>query len=127
MYTRLTNYLERKCIFYNNQFGFRSQHSTELAILTITDKIQNAIENNNYSCDIFLDFSKAFDTVHHGILINKLGKYGIRGIAEDWFASYLAGRQHYVSVNNIMSSFHEVNCGIPPRIRSGSPFIYSVY
>ena len=113
MYTRLINFLEQKCILYDKQFGFRSHHSTEHAILTITDKIQNAIENRNYSCGIFLDFSKAFDTVHHGILINKLEKYGIRGVAKDWFVSYLTDRQHYVSVNNIMSNFHKVNCGIP--------------
>ena len=100
MYTRLINFLEQKCTLYNKQFGFRSQYSTEHAILTITDTIQNAIENRNYSCGIFLDFSKAFDTVHHGILINKLEKYGIRGVAKDWFVSYLTDRQHYVSVNN---------------------------
>ncbi len=99
MYVRLIAYLQKKNVLYDKQFGFRSQNSTEHAILTITDKIQKAIENRNYSCGIFLDFSKAFDTVHHGILINKLEKYGIRGIANDWFSSYLTGRKHFVSLN----------------------------
>ncbi len=75
MYNRLIAYLQKRNVLYDKQFGFHSQNSTEHAILTITDKIQKAIENRNYSCGIFLDFSKAFDTVHHGILINKLEKY----------------------------------------------------
>ncbi len=101
IYNRLIAYLQKKKVLYDKQFGFRSHISTEHAILTITDKIQKAIENRNYSCGISLDFSKAFDTVHHGILINKLEKYGIRGIANDSFASYLTGRKHFVSLNNI--------------------------
>ena len=126
MYTRLFNFLEQKCILYNKQFGFRSQHSTEQAILTITDKIQNAIENRNYSSGIFLDFSKAIDTVHHGILINKLEKYGIWGVAKDLFVSYLTDRQHYVSVNNIMSNFHKVNCGIPKDLFWAPSYLFYI-
>jgi hypothetical protein len=60
------------------------------ATLLIIDKIHNAIEKKQYSCGIFLDFSKAFDTVNHEILSRKLEYYGIRGIAKDWFCSYLA-------------------------------------
>ena len=66
-------------MFFNKQFGFRSGHSIDHALLCIIDKIQKAIENHNYSCGIFLDFSKAFATVNHEIL--KLAHYGIRGIS----------------------------------------------
>ena len=59
-------------IFYTKQFGFRSKHSTDHEILCIIDRIQKAIDNRSFSCGIFLDFSKAFDTVNHEILINKL-------------------------------------------------------
>jgi len=83
MYNRLIKYLVHSNIFYNKQFGFRTRHSTDHAILCIIDKMQRAIENRNISCGIFLDFSKAFDTVNHNILIKKLEHYGIRGIAKE--------------------------------------------
>jgi hypothetical protein len=60
-----------------------------------------------------IETTHAFDTVHHGILVNMLEKYGIRGIAKHWLVSYFTDRQHYVSVNNIISNFHDVNCGVP--------------
>jgi retron-type reverse transcriptase len=85
----MLNYLEQKHILYEKQFGFCAKHSTNQAILNIVDNIQRAIENKEYSCGIFLDFAKAFDTVNHGILLKKLEMYGIRGVANDWFQSYL--------------------------------------
>ena len=89
MYNGLISFLEKEDIIYNKKFGFRAQHSTDHAILSIIDKIQTAIDDRDYSCGIILDFSKAFDTVNHNILIKKLEKLGIRGIAKDWFYSYL--------------------------------------
>jgi hypothetical protein len=68
MYKRLVTFLENNSVFFNDQFDFRSNRSTVHATLLITDKIQNAIEKKQYSCGIFLDFSKAFDTVNHDIL-----------------------------------------------------------
>ena len=83
------------------------------AILSIIDKIQLAVEKRSYPCGIFLDFSKAFDTANHNILVKKLEQYGIRGIAKEWFASYLSNRQQFVSLNNIKSDLHPLSCGIP--------------
>ena len=80
MFKRIKLYLEKYNILIDNQFGFRSNHTTTQAILMITDKIQRAIENKMISCGIYLDLSKAFDTVDHSILLNKLHHYGIRGI-----------------------------------------------
>ena len=112
MYNRLIKFLEKNNVLFENQFGFRAKHSTDHAVLCIIDKIQKAIEGRNYSCGIFLDFSKAFDTVNHQILIKKLEYYGIRGIAKDWFVSYLSERQQVVTVNNATSAKCSVNCGI---------------
>jgi hypothetical protein len=93
MYGRLMKYVEKMNIISENQFGFRSGYSTVQAVMLITDKIQKAVENKQYSCGIFLDLNKAFNTVNHDILITKLEHYGIRGIAKDWFKSYLSNRK----------------------------------
>ena len=74
MYNRIVNYFKNRSILYEKQFGFRAKHSTNHAILSIVDNIQRAIENKEFSCGVFLDFSKAFDTVNHSILIKKTGK-----------------------------------------------------
>jgi len=113
MYNRLINFIQKKNILYDKQFGFRAHYSTDHAILSTIDKIQLAVEERSYSCGIFLDFSEAFDTVNHNILVKKLEQYGIRGIAKEWFASYLSNRQQFVSLNNIKSDLHPVSCGIP--------------
>ena len=98
MYKRLISYIEKKDILSKAQFGFRAKHSTSQAVSLITDKIQKAIEEGLFSCGIFLDLSKAFDTVNHKILISKLEHYGLRGIVKNWFVSYLEYRRQFVSI-----------------------------
>jgi retron-type reverse transcriptase len=100
MYKRLIYFLENNKLLFHGQFGFRSNHSTNHALLLITDKIQRAIENKEYACGIFLDLKKAFDTVDHKILLKKMEYYGVRGIANQWFSSYLINRKQFVSVGN---------------------------
>ena len=88
MYRRLYCFLEQHDCLYTQQFGFCNSHSTNQALINITEKIRKALDNSNFSCGIFLDLQKAFDTVNHEILIWKLEYYGVRGTPPDLFKSY---------------------------------------
>ena len=96
IYNRLLDYLNKHEILSDNQFGFRKHHSTEYALTLLYDKISSAIDNNELTVGIFIDLSKAFDTVNHQILLDKLSHYGIRGVAFNWFVSYLSNRHQFV-------------------------------
>ena len=126
MYKRLLDFLEKKKVLFKKQYGFRENHSTDHAILSIIHNIQLAIDKRDFSCGIFLDFSKAFDTVNHKILINKLEHYGIRGLAKDWFISYLDNRQQTVTINNNTSSSISNFCGVSQGSVLG-PLLFLIY
>ena len=113
MYNRLLRFLNvSKRILSDNQYGFHKHHSTAYALACLYDKISSAIENKEYTVGIFIDLSKAFDTVDHHILISKLEHYGVRGTALRWFESYLSGRQQYVEFNDICSESCQIKCGV---------------
>ena len=109
----IKDFITKHNLLYEKKLDFRSNHSTLHAVLSIIDKIQNAIEDGNYSCGIFLDLSKAFDTVNHQILLQKLEYYGIRGMANDWFKSYLDNRKQFVSMGGVKSDMLGITCGVP--------------
>ena len=96
MYNRLYKYLKENNILYKKQFGFQKNHSTEHAIMQLVDQINNSFENNQYTPGVFIDLSKAFDTVDHEILIAKLENYGIKGNNLNWFKSYLENRKQFI-------------------------------
>ena len=89
MYNRLYSYLTENNISFNKQFGFRADHSTEHALLELVDQICNTFNEKNYFLGIFNDLSKAFDSMDHKTLIQKLEHYGINGKSLSWFKSYL--------------------------------------
>ena len=126
VYNQLDSFLEKYNIMYNYQFGFRKKHSTEQAILELTDKLKSAIDNKQLTCGLFLDFSKAFDTVNHKILLEKLQKYGIRGVPLQWFTSYLTNRQQYVRINTTDSEMLRMTCGVPQGSTLG-PLLFLLY
>ena len=88
-------------MFYKSQFGFRENYLTELAVAQVCNEIIENLENNDITCSIFLDLAKAFDTVDHKILLDKLHKYGIRGEPHKLLANYLNNRQQCTIINKI--------------------------
>ena len=97
-----------------------------LAISEISDTLRKAIDKNLYTCGVFLDFSKAFDTVDHKILLGKLNAYGIRGVALHWFENYLTNRKQYVELGGIKSTMQIVQCGIPQGSTLG-PLLFLIH
>ena len=113
LYSRLIKYIDKSNILYKYQFGFRKKHSTEHALIELVDQIRSNIGGNKMTCGIFIDLSKAFDTVNHQILIDKLEHYGIRGKALEIFKSYLSNRKQYVQLENSKSQLRPISCGVP--------------
>ena len=96
MYNRLIEFIERFEILYCYQFGFRKNNSTNFALIHLTNKIATAIDQNKITAGVFVDLSKAFDTLNHQILFSKLERYGIRGVALQWIKSYFENREQFV-------------------------------
>ena len=113
MYKRLLNYFNNICVLGSHQYGFRKNLSTNFALIDLKDRITTAIDNKEFVAGVFLDLSKAFDTINHDLLLQKLEYYGIRGIALDWFKSYITKRYQCVNYNNELSDKKEITCGVP--------------
>ena len=84
-----------------------------MALIAIIDKITESLERGDYALGNFLDFSKAFDTVDHNILLIKLHNYGKRGIAPDWFNNYIKNREQFVTYNSVTSNKLRITRGVP--------------
>ena len=126
MYNRINNFLAEYNILSNKQYGFRGNYSTYMAMIDLVDKISSNIDQKNHNIGIFLDLSKAFDTIDHNILLKKLQCYGIRGIACEWFKSYLSDRAQYVLYNNTESEYMKITCGVPQGSILG-PLLFIIY
>ena len=126
MYKRLISFLSMNEVLVDNQFGFRKGFSTSDAIVQFLDSIYNDLNSNCSSIAVFLDFTKAFETVNHGILLRKLNHYGVRGVANAWFKSYLYNRSQYVSLNGVTSSIQLTNISVPQGSVLG-PLLFILY
>ncbi len=126
MYNRVYQFLDEKKCFYKLQFGFRNKHSTAHALISITEQIRTALDSGNFACGIFIDFQKAFDTVNHSILIEKLAHYGIRGVGNNWFRSYLTDRSQFVSIQGFDSDLLPMHHGVPQGSVLG-PLLFLIY
>ena len=112
VYNQLYNFLIKYNIIIPCQYGFRKLHSTDLAILDLYDKVSNALSNNQYVVGIFIDLTKAFDSLDHSILLHKLERYGVRGTPLAWFRDYLSNRQQYTEHNSHSSGVLNLQCGL---------------
>ena len=125
-HSRLYQFFEENNMFYDLQFGFRKKHSTDHALLSITENIKSKIDNRNLTCGIFIDLEKAFDTVNHRILLKKLEYYGIKGTANHWLCDYLTGRKQRVKIDNTFSDYQGITCGVPQGSILG-PLLFLIY
>ena len=93
IYVRVFKYLTKYNLIFTKQFGFRSKFSTIHALISITERIKQLMDSGHYVCGIFIDLEKAFDTVNHQILCEKLNYYGLRGNINNLIQSYLSNRR----------------------------------
>ena len=126
IHLRLNLFLETRNCYYPFQFGFRLNFSTNNALMSIVENIQTQLDDGKYSAGVFVDLKKAFDTVDHNILLKKLDYYGVRGIANEWFASYLKNRKQFVSIGGHISSTQVIQTGVPQGSVLG-PLLFLLY
>ena len=126
MYKRLIGFLEKHNVLFSHQFGFQKNKSTSQAILDLCNQLTNSVDKKEVSCCIFLDLAKAFDTVDHKILLDKLSHYGIRGSGLNWFKSYLSSRTQKVCINGLLSEPQTITHGVPQGSVLG-PLLFLLY
>ena len=121
---QLSQYFEDNKLFHDNQYGFRTGLSSEYATIELTDRILSNMDRNEIPFSIFLDLSKAFDTLDHTILLQKLKHYGIDGKALHLCESYLTNRSQYVEINGVKSANYN---GCPPRFNTWTITFYHLH
>ena len=126
MHQRLYKFLEVCEVLFSMQFGFRTEHSTDHALICLTETIKSSLDKGRVGCRSFIDLQKAFDSVSHHILLKKMEHYGIRWTALNWFNSYLGNRKQFVCINGQSSSLCSISCGVPQSSVLG-PLLFLIY
>ena len=126
VHDQLIDYFKEKKMLKKNQHAFCKLHSTITSLVKSTDEWLNNIDSQKVNMTMFLDLKKAFDTVDHKILLEKLSKYGVQGKVISWFRSYLTERKQFCKINNECSKPLGVACGIPQGSCLG-PLLFIIY
>ena len=126
-FKRMESFIEEKNLLTPSQYGFRKAHSTQHAILDIVNAIQSNMDNRLFSCGIFIDLKKAFDTVDHKIILHKLDHYGFRGHTNIWLSSYLQGRSQTTQFGPHISKRSDSTCGVPQGSVLGPLLFFVIY
>ena len=126
MYNRIYKFFSDNNLIYSLQFGFRQKYSTVHAHINLTESIRKTLNEENIGCGIFVDLQKAFDTAERDILLSKLEHYDVRGLANEWFKSYLSNRKQCVSIDGYDSNLADVKFDVPQGSVLG-PLLFLIY
>ena len=126
VYNRFIVFIESNNLLSRSQYGFRQNRSTTAAVLQLADHILQEFDKNKFVIGIFLDFTKAFETVDHQILLSKMEHMGVRGVALQWFKNYLENRQQLVLYNKFSSGFLNLEYSVPQGSILG-PLLFNIY
>ena len=118
--------LSKTSILYEKQFGFQTSHSTEYAVLLLVNQLYQLFDESKFTLGIFIDLSKAFDTVDHKILTKKLELYGIKGCNLGWFESYLSNRKQFITYGDKQTNIETITCGVPQGSILG-PLLFLIF
>ena len=119
------DYFNDNNLLAEQQYGFRKLHSTECAAVKLADHISKQMESSNIPCSLYIDLSKAFDTLCYDILLHKLRYYGFTGTELKLLRCYLRNRKQYVKYNNYQSELIDISTGVPQGSILG-PLLFSV-
>ena len=122
----MSEYFENNDLIFKNQYGFRKHHSSEFASLHLTNYLNFKMDQMSTPLSIFLDLSKAFDTLYHTILLSKLKHYGINGISYNLLSTYLTNRKQYVQFESSCSEMLDTQYGVPQGSILG-PLLFVIY